>query len=64
MTKEPKGTHGGARPGSGRKPQPGCSRMKPRSIKATDWEWNELKARAALYGMTVGRYLVERGLEG
>lgn len=38
-------------------------RRHPRSITATDSEWQRITARASQAGMPIGRYLVERALE-
>ena len=38
-------------------------RRKPRSLSATDTEWQRIRERAAAAGLSVSQFLVERALE-
>lgn len=51
-------THGGARPGNGRKPLPPHLKVHRRDIYLTDPEWADLQARTAkLLHANVGRFV-------
>jgi len=52
MDKKKRGQHGGARIGAGRPPV-GENKRKPRSFKATDEEWQEIKRKAKKSGLTI-----------
>lgn len=54
-----KNNWGGKRDGSGRKD----TGRKPRSITATDTEWNAIKELAKQSGKDVSRFVVEKILE-
>lgn len=49
--------HGGAREGSGRPRVPDKEYRKPRSFKATDEEWERIKAKAKEAGMSAAEYI-------
>lgn len=50
-------THGGYRSGSGRPPLSDNEIRKPRSIKFSDEEWEEIKRRADAAGMSASEYI-------
>jgi len=63
MDKKKRGQHGGARIGAGRPPV-GENKRKPRSFKATDEEWQEIKRKAKKSGLTISEYIRKKALDG
>ena len=56
-------THGGYRPGAGRPALPEEHIRKARSIKFTDAEWETIKAKADMVGLSMSEYVRNRALE-
>lgn len=55
-------THGGARPGSGRPALPEEKVKKARSIKFSDVEWETIKEKADMAGLSVSEYVRNKAL--
>lgn len=60
---EPKNTHGGARPGAGRKRKDTEARNKTIAISGTETEIKTIRQKAKASGKTTSRFLIELALE-
>lgn len=59
-----KNTHGGARPGAGRKRQDTEARSKTMAISGTETELETIRQLAKASGKTTSRFLIELALDG
>ena len=60
---EPKNTHGGARPGAGRKRKDTEARNKTMAISGTETEIKTIRQKAKSSGKTTSRFLIELAME-
>ncbi len=51
---------GGTRQGAGRKPVPVVDKAKPRSIMATDHEWEMVKRMAKDNGLSISQFILSK----